>query len=52
MAGRIKTIHLITYLPLIVREYGWATYIRACWVSAKGGTFLEAVRPNFWSGKV
>jgi hypothetical protein len=44
MLGRITTMHLFTHGTLIIREYGWETYLAAWLVCVHGGTFLEAVR--------
>ena len=43
MSGRINTFHLVTHGRTIIREFGWRAYIRAWYVSIRGGTFLEAI---------
>ena len=46
MHGLIRTRHLVTQAPTIVREFGGRVYLRCLWnlVCRRRCTFLEAIR--------
>jgi hypothetical protein len=46
MSGVVRTHHLVTCMPAIVREFGWRTYgrcVRKALFAGKRVTFLECV---------
>jgi hypothetical protein len=46
MSGVVRTHHLVTCMPAIVREFGWRTYVRCVRKTLFAGkrvTFLECV---------